>query len=125
MDEDTWELSQTLPTRERKPLAESQRAGTDITSGISLVINDSNRYHHRIRASKSSFLYLPLAQLEKNWIAFKDANFFMGENKDSDQTVRMLSLIRTFVERICEKIRFLTLRLIYRRLVLPVLQQLL
>ena len=46
------------------------------------------------------------------WIA-KDAKFLHADNEDSDQTARMRSLIRVFVRRTFQKVRFLTLRLKY------------
>ena len=46
------------------------------------------------------------------WIA-KDAKFLHADNEDSDQTARMRSLIRVFVGRTFQKVRFLTLRLKY------------
>ena len=42
----------------------------------------------------------------------KDAKYLHADNEDSDQTAWMRSLIRVFVGRTCEKVRFLTLRLI-------------
>ena len=45
------------------------------------------------------------------WVA-KDAKFLHAENEDSDQTARMRSLIRVFVERISLKVRFPTFWLI-------------
>ena len=41
------------------------------------------------------------------------AQFLHSDNKDSNQTARMRRLIWVFVVRTCQKVRFLTLRLIY------------
>ena len=59
----------------------------------------------RIRAVWSEF------SLGAYWIA-KDVRFFPAENEDSDQTARILRLIWVLVGRTCQKVRFLTLRLI-------------
>ena len=48
------------------------------------------------------------------WID-KEAKFHLADNKDSDQTAWMRSLIRVFVGRTCKKVRFLTLRLQYEK----------
>ena len=45
------------------------------------------------------------------WIA-KDVKFLHADNDDSNQTARMRSLIRVIVGRICQDLRFRTLRLI-------------
>ena len=42
----------------------------------------------------------------------KDAKCFHADNEDFDQTVRMRRLIRVFVVRKYQKVRFLTLRFI-------------
>ena len=58
----------------------------------------------RIRAARS----------DKSLSAFcitKDVKFLHADNEDSDQTVRMRTLIRVFVGRTCQKVRFLRLRL--------------
>ena len=47
--------------------------------------------------------------------AFKianDAKFLHADNEDSDQTVRMCSLIGVFVGRICQQVCFLMLRVL-------------
>ena len=41
----------------------------------------------------------------------KDARFLHVCNEDSDQTARMHMLIWVFLERICQKVRFLVLHL--------------
>ena len=46
------------------------------------------------------------------WIA-RDAKFLHSDNEDSEQTARIHRMICVFVMRICEKVRFLPLRLIY------------
>ena len=45
------------------------------------------------------------------WID-KDAKFIPAENEDSDQTARMRRLNWVVVERTCQKVRFLKLRLV-------------
>ena len=42
------------------------------------------------------------------WIA-KDANSLHADNEDSDQPVHPRRLIRVFVGRTCQKVRFLTM----------------
>ena len=44
----------------------------------------------------------------------KDTKFLHADNEDSDQTARMRRLIWVFFGRTCQKVRFLTLRLIYQ-----------
>ena len=45
------------------------------------------------------------------WIAI-DAKFLNADDEDSNQTARMRSLIWVFVGRTCQKVRFITLRLV-------------
>ena len=47
-----------------------------------------------------------------SWIA-EEIKFLHADNEDSDQTARMRRLIWVFVGRTCQKVRFLTVRLIW------------
>ena len=46
-----------------------------------------------------------------------DGNFLNADNEDSDHAARKHRLIWVFVGRTCQKVRFLTLRLIYIQLI--------
>ena len=69
----------------------------------------------RIRVIRSEF------SLCAFWIA-KDASFLHAGNEDSDQTAQKRRLICVFVGRTCQKIRFLTWRIICFVYVLKQLQ---